>query len=164
MLPTYEEAAALPMGGEQIIPGEYIDRNGHLNVRHFLGVFDDCGAPYLVRYGIDHGYVARERKGVMDLENHVRYLAEVMEGDRVSAHLRLLDLGPKSMHWMNFMVNHTNRTVAASLELLTVHVDLETRRVVPWSPEAMAGMSAQLELDRALAWAAPSSGCMGIKR
>jgi len=164
VLPTYEEAAALPMGGEEIIPRDYIDRNGHLNVRHYLGVFDDCGAPYLARYGIGHDYVARERKGVMDLENHVRYLAEVLEGDRVSAHLRLLDLGPKSLHWMNFMVNHTNRTVAATLELITVHVDLEARRVVAWSPEAAAGMATQLERDRALPWTAPASGCMGIKR
>ena len=164
VLPTYEEAAALPMGREQLIPHAYLDRNGHMNVRHYIGVFDDCGFPYLNRFGIDHNYVAREHKGVMDLENHVRFVAEVLEGERVSAHLRLLDVGPKSVHWMNFMVNHTKRTVSATLELLTVHVDLETRRVVPWSAESMAGMSAQLELDRALSWAAPSSGCMGIKR
>jgi acyl-CoA thioester hydrolase len=164
VLPTYEEAAALPMGGEQIIPRDYIDRNGHMNVRHYVGVLDDCGFPYLHRFGIDTTYPVRERKGVMDLENHIRYLAEVLEGDRVSAHLRLLDFGPKSVHWMNFMVNHTNRTVAATLELITVHVDLESRRVVAWSPEAAAGMATQLERDRALPWAAPASGCMGIKR
>jgi acyl-CoA thioester hydrolase len=164
VLPTYEEASALPTGGEQFIPRDYIDRNGHMNVRHYLGVLDDCGFPYLERFGIDTTYPVRERRGIMDLENHVRYLAEVFEGDRISAHLRLVDYGPKSLHWMNFMVNHTNRTVAATLELITVHVDLETRRVVEWSPETAGRMAAQLEPDKALPWAAPTSGCMGIKR
>jgi acyl-CoA thioester hydrolase len=164
VLPTYEEASALPTGGEQFIPRDYIDRNGHMNVRHYLGVLDDCGFPYLERFGIDTTYPVRERRGIMDLENHVRYLAEVFEGDRISAHLRLVDCGPKSLHWMNFMVNHTNRMVAATLELITVHVDLETRRVVEWSPETAGRMAAQLEQDKALPWAAPTSGCMGIKR
>jgi hypothetical protein len=39
--PTYDNALALPGAHARVVPAEFGDGNGHLNVRHYLGIFDD---------------------------------------------------------------------------------------------------------------------------
>ena len=146
------------------IPSHYIDRNGHMNVRHYIGIFDDCGTPTLVRQGLPLEWLTAHHRGVMDVENHIRFLHEVMEGEEVTVHARLIGRTEKALHWMEFLVNNTRANLAATLEMLTVHVDLVTRRATAWRAEAAAALDAQIATDGALPWAAPVSGCIALRQ
>ena len=164
MLPTYDEVLQLTAGRSQVIPAEYIDSNGHLNVRHFVGIFDDCGTPLLLGLGMSREWLKENHRGVMDLENHIRYIAEVLEGETVSVYGRFIERSPKAVHWMEFLVNDSRRNVAATLEMVTIHVDLDARKAIGWSDDVAKAMDAEIAKGAALTWAAPISGCLAIKR
>ena len=164
MLPSYDEVIALTAGGSQMVPHEYIDYNGHLNVRHFVGILDDCGTPALLSLGLTREWLSTHQRGVMDLENHIRFIAEVLEGETVSVHVRLLERSEKALHWMSFLVNDSRRNLAATLELVTIHVDLVARKAIAWPEHVISALDAEIDRSARLAWAAPVSGCLQIRR
>ena len=161
---TYDEVTTLSKGASQVVPRDYIDSNGHLNVRHYVGIFDDCGFPTLAALGLTRAWLAEQHRGVMDLENHIRYIAEVLEGETVSVYARFIERSAKAVHWMSFLVNDTRRNVAATLELLTIHVDLDTRKAVAWTDEVAAALDLEIAAGAARPWPAPVSGCLAIRR
>ena len=74
------------------------------------------------------------------LEQFLTYRREVLVGDEVAVHLRLLDREPRMLHLVSYLVNHTRGEVAASMESLEAYVDYGTRRMspVPRAPRAAA--------------------------
>jgi hypothetical protein len=88
--PSVEEVRLLPCLLSQEIPAEFEDINGHVNIQHYLGLYDKAGWPFFALLGMDERYFTEGRKGIFDLEHHLFYLAEIHIGDRVSIHGRLL--------------------------------------------------------------------------
>ena len=80
------------------------------------------------------------------LEQHLTYRREVLVGDEVAVHLRLLARSEKLVHLVSYLVNHTRQEVAASMEALEAYVAYDTRRAAPFSPGRPAGPR---RLDRA---------------
>ena len=161
--PTYAEALGLPCGPVLRVTADRLDSNGHMNVRHYMAIFDDAGTPALLDHGLPREWLAAHRRGVMDLSHHVRYLHEVMEDDDVSVHVRFLGRSSKAVHWMCFMLNRTRSELAATLELLTIHVDLDARRATAWSEQAASALDIAIARDANRTWAAPVSGCIGVR-
>ncbi|CAN5459880.1 thioesterase family protein [soil metagenome] len=162
-LPSYLEVAALESLVEGVVAPEFIDVNGHMNIRHHL---DYCasGAEALCREaGIDDGYRAGRSLGVFTAEHHIRYTGELHQGDRVSVHTRFLDRGTKAGHLISFLLDRERRTVACVLEISIVHVDMRTRRPTPFPDDVARVFDARIAESRALPWSAPVSGAMGIR-
>lgn len=163
-LPTYDEVLILPALIEDTVPGGFIDVNGHMNIKHYLD-YGATGADVICRrVGIDDDYRAQRRMGVFTAEHHIRYMAEMHEGSTFSVHTRFLERSGKAGHLVAFILDRDREVLSCTVEIVLVHVGMDTRRPVDFPPDVAAGLDEWIEASRATAWPAPVCGVMGIRR
>lgn len=163
-LPTYDEARVLRSAPARTVPVEYGDGNGHLNVRHYLGILDDAEWILFDEFGAGNQASEAGIGGMFALEQYLTYRREVLVGDEVAVHVRLLDRNAKLLHLVSYLVNLTRCEVAASMEALEGYVDYGTRRLSPFPEPASTTLDELVAKDQALPWQPDLSGAMEITR
>ena len=143
-VPSLEETRALPRMVEARVEPRFIDAMGHMNVAWYVHLFDQATWAFFDVLGIDQEYRRRAQTGMFAVEQHVRYLGELREGDPLEIHSRLLELKPRALILAHVMTDPTRGRVAAVTEVVGVHVDLRTRKAAPFPQELFASMSARL--------------------
>ncbi|MGP4051014.1 thioesterase family protein [Streptomyces sp. 2A115] len=154
-------APALALFRETVRP-EWIDYNGHLSEAFYVLVFGHATDAMMDATGMDDSYRADSGCSLYTVESHIRYLRDVPEGAHVVVRTRILGAGAKKAHFTHEMyVVGAPRTepapdaaVAATSELLALHVDQKAGRAVPF-PENVHGRLAAL-VEAAPAWAGQS--------
>ena len=159
-MPTPDNILDLPALITVTIPPEWEDMNGHVNVQHYLALYDQAGWPMLERLGIDPNYFLNERQGFFDLEHHVWYLAEMHIGDQVSAHVRVLARSEKRLHGLVFLVNVTRCQLSSVVEFVATGADLESRRTAALPDAVAARLDELIAAHDGLGWQAPRCGVM----
>lgn len=159
-MPSYEQVRTLPRLLETMVTDEHEDANGHLNVTGYMALHDSAAWHWLGELGLDPSTSGRPY-GIMDLEHHLRYVAELHVGDRVAVHAQLLDRAQRRVHGLWYLVNETAQRVANTLEFVSVHVDLEQRRAVAFEAATAQALDRQVEEARR-DWAPPVSGVMAL--
>jgi acyl-CoA thioester hydrolase len=154
-----EKLEALPLLYRVVIPEDYRDLMGHMNVRWYMALFDEAGYPLFDRFGMTEDYF-KQGGGAFDLEHHMRYLNEVHIGDTVVIRGRLLARTAKRLHYMMLMVNETRALLAATLEIINSHADLAARRTSPYPDHIAAKIDAIIADHARLDWDAPVCGAM----
>jgi len=160
--PTVQNVRKLPTDFTIVVPKEWEDQNGHVNVQHYFGLYDLGGWQMMTRLGFDDDYRAKNMSGIFDLENHITYHAEISIGDTVSVHNRLLDCNNKFLQGMFFVVNDTQDKLAAYIEYLSVHVDMKTRRSASFQKDFSSKLAELRSQHSALDWAAPVCGLYSL--
>lgn len=150
----------LPRVYRATIPDAYRDVMDHMNVRWYLALFDEAGIDLFEKVGITEAYFQAHQTGTMDLEHHIHYLAEVRIGDTVSIYARALGFTPKRFHYLLFMVNDSRQQLAATLEVMNIHVDMTKRRTAPYADFIAAQITALVEAHTRLGWQPPICGVM----
>jgi acyl-CoA thioester hydrolase len=159
-VPTVEQVDMLEPLIHYTVPPEWEDINRHVNVRHYLDLYNEAGEALFTQLGIDRGYFDEDHRGFFDLEHHLWYLAEMHVGDRVSVHLRYLGRSAKRFHGVVLIVNRTRPGVASVLEFVGSGADLRTRRTSEFPPGVAARLDALIAQHAALPWPAPTCGSM----
>jgi acyl-CoA thioester hydrolase len=136
-LPSYDEVLGLPAPPARTVPAEFGDGNGHLNVRHYLGIFDDAEWALFDAFGAGHEASSAGVGGMFALEQHLTYRREVLVGDEVAVHVRMLARSDKLVHFVSYLLNRTRTEVAASMEALEAYVAYDSRRASPFSAQAL---------------------------
>lgn len=144
----------------QVIPPEYQDENGHMNMRWYLAVFDDAGYPLAAQFGLTDEFHQQNGSGGFDLEHHLHFLNEVMVGDTVAVYARVVARSAKRVHYLLFMVNETRDKLAAIFECVNSFADLTQRRTAPYPDAIAARIDAVIAQHAALDWDAPVCGVM----
>src|SRR5688572_7003199 len=96
------------------ITEEYLDAMGHMNVRWYVGIFDDATWKFFEQLGMTESYTREKRAGMFALRQFIQYLAEIHVGETVAVRSRLIKRSEKRLHFMHFMVNETTNTIAAT--------------------------------------------------
>jgi acyl-CoA thioesterase FadM len=110
--------------------------------------------------GMDREYFETKRAGTFALEFHVRFLAEVRAGEKITVRARLLTRTAKRLHFIQFMTNDTRGVLAATEETVNSHVDMTIRRTSPWSPQVAAALDRMIAEHQRLDWDPPVCGTM----
>ena len=158
--PSIEQLRELPLQLDMEIPGDWEDRNGHVNVQFYLALYELGGWVVLEEIGINEEWFSQHQVSQFDLEHHLSYRAELRVGDRVSAYSRVLGRSEKRFHGMYFIVNETRQLLAATLEYVTAGVDMKTRRTAPFRDDLASGLDWMIEKHKGLSWDAPVCGSM----
>jgi acyl-CoA thioester hydrolase len=116
---------------------EWVDQNQHLNMGYYLVVFDFATDEWLRYVGLTAEH--RRRRGVTTfcLEAHVTYHREVRGGDPLRFTTLLLAHDAKRIHYFHAMYHAREGYLAATNELMTLHVNEATRRGAPMAPEIL---------------------------
>jgi acyl-CoA thioester hydrolase len=131
-----------------------------MNMRWYVAIFDDAGDSLHARIGLTPEFHREHRSGTVDLEHHTHFLKEVMPGDKVAVYARLVARSAKRLHYLMFLVNETNGTLAAIFECMNAFADLTIRKTAPFPAEIAGKIDVWLEQDAKLDWPAPVSGSM----
>lgn len=107
---------------------EWIDYNGHMNVAYYVLVFDQGTDAFLDYLGMDSAYRARSGYSTYILESHITYERELKEGDAYRVTAQLLDFDAKRLHYFQRLYREPEDTLAASIEIMLMHMDMETVR------------------------------------
>jgi acyl-CoA thioester hydrolase len=119
----------------------WIDFNGHLNMAYYHVIFDRAmdEAFDLLGIGPDH---AGERKGsFFTAEVHTQYKRELKLNDPVRVTLQLVDYDEKRLHYYLEIRHATEGWVSATMEGLSLHVNLEARKVTHFPEDISANLA-----------------------
>ena len=153
----------LPITHQKVIPEEYIDIMGHVNVMYYTHLFDAATYALFDLFGFGEDYLHETNNGSFAVENHTRYLAEVRVGQAITIHSRLLGFGQSSVHFMNFMLRDHDGVLAATTEIIGLHIDMQSRKTAPFPPEIVDKLKVMLENHNQLDWDAPVCGVMAAR-
>lgn len=159
-MPTVAQVDDLPVLMEKVIPPGWQDLNGHVNVRHYLELYDAASWPRLAEFGLDPSVFLEQRRGLFDLEHHLWYLDEMHVGDTVTVHWRFLARTLKRFHGVMFIVNRSRDRLASVFEYVSSGADLDARRTAPLPDGFAAQLDRLIAAHARLAWPAPTCGVM----
>ena len=140
---------------------EWIDYNGHLRDAYYgLIVSYACDA-LMDRLHMDAAYRERTRNTLYTVEMHIHYLLEIKKSDIVLVNVRVLGADQKRLHAAFDMTREGDTDIAATAELMLLHVHQgETVTTAPFPPE-VAGAIATLAADTTTA---PPKVSLGSRR
>jgi acyl-CoA thioester hydrolase len=115
---------------------QWIDYNGHLNMAYYNVLFDRAVEEAFFLVGLGEDYVKSSNCSYFAAEAHVRYLREIHAGDPVRVTLQLIDFDAKRLHYFMQLFHATEGFVSATLEAMSLHVDMSQRKVTPF-PDAI---------------------------
>jgi acyl-CoA thioester hydrolase len=114
-----------------VVRPEWIDHNGHMNMGYYVVVFDFATDAFLAWVGLDAAHRASHQVTTFCLEAHVTYHREVRSGDPLRFTTLLLGHDAKRVHYFHEMYHATEGYLAATNELMSLHVSLASRRGAP---------------------------------
>ena len=151
---------SLPITYQGVIPESYLDEMGHMNVMWYGHLFSCATGEIFKLVGLTRTYFESNQAGTFALEQHIRYLAEVRAGQKVSMRTRLVGRSAKLFHFIHFLVNDSTGALAATGESIGAHIDMRIRRTSPLPPEITALYDRLLAQHQALEWKPPLCGAM----
>ncbi|MFO7919502.1 MAG: carnitine 3-dehydrogenase [Nioella sp.] len=141
------------------VPVDWVDGNGHMNESRYVQAMSEASDRFLRWIGCTPDYIATQGSW-FTVENHVRYFAEVMIGDRITATTHVLEAKGKKLKL--FYRLECNGTLAATVEQLLIHVSMQTRRAEN-PPEEMAALTARIAAAHAAFGLPEGAGATGRK-
>jgi acyl-CoA thioester hydrolase len=124
-----------------LVRPEWIDHNQHMNMGYYLVVFDFATDAFLAWVGLDEAHRRERRVTTFCLEAHVTYHREVGAGAPLRFTTVLLAHDDKRIHYFHEMYHASEGYLAATNELLSLHVSGETRRAAPMAPAVLARLA-----------------------
>ena len=128
-----------------VIRPEWIDYNGHMNVAYYVLVFDQGTDALLAYLGMDRAYRERSGYSTYVLESHITYERELKEGDAYRVCIQLLDADAKRLHYFESLYDASDDTLAATTEIMLMHMDMATVRSTPMPEPVRIKVSALME-------------------
>ena len=118
---------------EKII-SDWTDYNGHMNLAFYIHLFDQGWDVLLDKFEMGGESAKIEKRSTFAVESHTKYIQEVNEGDQVDINLLFLDRDVKRMVYQLEIFNKNGNYRAATTEVCSLYVNLDTRRVTEIEP------------------------------
>jgi acyl-CoA thioester hydrolase len=131
------------------IEPQWIDYNGHLNMAYYNVLFDRAIDELWLKLGIGPAYMTARGGSTFTAECHVRYLREIHLGDPAQVSILLVAVDDKRLHTFEELRHATEGWVSATSENMTIHMDMNARKVAPFPPDIGARISALADVHRA---------------
>ena len=133
---------------DQIIKKEWIDHNDHMNMAYYVLVFDDVWEIILKKFKMGESSAKSSNMSTMVVETHTTYNNEVKLGDEVEINLTFFDHDKKRLHFKMEMIEKSSKKLSATLEMLSLYIDLNKRKVAEFEKEKIEIMDQFIELNK----------------
>jgi acyl-CoA thioester hydrolase len=132
----------------QIIKKEWTDYNNHMNMAYYVLVFDQIWEVILEKFKMGEQSAKSTKMSTMVVETHTTYNNEVKEGDEVEINLTFFDHDKKRLHFKMEMIEKSSKKLSATLEMLSLYIDLDKRRVTEFEDEKVKLMDNFINLNK----------------
>ena len=132
----------------QIIKKEWTDYNNHMNMAYYVLVFDQLWEIVLAKFNMGEQSAKTSQMSTMVVETHTTYNNEVKEGDEVEINLTFFDHDKKRLHFKMEMIEKSSKKLSATLEMLSLYIDLSKRKVSEFEEEKVKLMDEFINLNK----------------
>jgi acyl-CoA thioester hydrolase len=157
----------MPDGGrlvhEESVQSTWVDYNGHMNVAYYILVFDHGTDALFELLDMGPDYRARTESSNFVVESHICYIREVVEGDPLQVASILLMHDNKRMHLFHHMYNGETGQLCATIELMTVHVDMISRHSSFFLEETLLNLRNYIKDQATFRYPEQAGSVIGIK-
>ena len=119
----------------QIIKSEWTDYNNHLNMAYYVLIFDLAWEVMLKKFNMGEQSAKTSGMSTMVVETNTTYDNEIIEGDEVEILLTYFDHDKKRLHFRLEMIEKKTKKLSSTIEMLSLHVDLNKRKVAEFNEE-----------------------------
>ena len=119
----------------QIIKSEWTDYNNHLNMAYYVLIFDVAWEVMLKKFNMGEQSAKTSGMSTMVVETNTTYDNEIKEGDQVEILLTFFDNDKKRLHFKMEMIEKKTNKLSSTIEMLSLHVDLNKRKVAEFDQE-----------------------------
>lgn len=103
------------------------DSMGHMNVRHYMAMFDDASFQLLGRLD---GAQNEKSLGWADVRHEIEYRHETSAGELLTIHTRVTRIGRSSVTYRHVLVGSLAGELHAEATINSVRFDLERRQAI----------------------------------
>lgn len=146
---------------EGFVKPEWIDVNDHMNVAWYVLAFDLGVDSLWQQFGITSNYIESTRGSTFAVDCHISYRQELIEGDPYIVTCQVLAYDEKRIHHFQRLYHAEQRYLSATAEWMSLHVNLDSRRVTPW-PEAIRERIGEFSNAQATS-TAPAGTCRQLR-
>ncbi|MFO1433295.1 MAG: thioesterase family protein [Candidatus Competibacteraceae bacterium] len=144
---TLRDPASMPIRSplcfyEGIVLPEWLDYNGHMNIACYVLAFDQATDAFVDYLGMDRAYRERRQCSTFVVETHINFQRELVDGDPIRITTQLLGFDSKRIHYFHRMYHAGKGALAATTELMLIHVSLGQRHSTPMALEVMDRLGA----------------------
>jgi acyl-CoA thioester hydrolase len=132
----------------QIIKKEWTDYNNHMNMAYYVLVFDQVWEVMLEKFKMGENSAKTTNMSTMVVETYTTYNNEVKEGDEVEINLTFFDHDKKRLHYKMEMIEKSSQKLSATLEILSLYIDLNKRKVSEFENEKLKVMDNFINLNK----------------
>ena len=132
----------------QIIKKEWTDYNNHMNMAYYVLVFDQVWEVMLEKFKMGENSAKTTNMSTMVVETYTTYNNEVKEGDEVEINLTFFDHDKKRLHYKMEMIEKSSQKLSATLEMLSLYIDLNKRKVSEFEEEKIKLMDDFINLNK----------------
>ena len=136
--------------GGRVVPAEWIDYIGHMNDAYYFMAFTEATEAFLDHVGLGSAYRESAGCGMYTVESHLCFSASATLGDELRYSTQLLGADAKRLRAFHVMTLGVGGAEVATCELMFLHVDIASSRVVPMPAERLAVVSALVSEHAAL--------------
>jgi acyl-CoA thioester hydrolase len=123
----------------------HCDQIGHMNVMWYVGKFDEATWHFFHALGLTPAYLRENNRGMVAVEQAIKYKRELLAGDIVNVYSALLEINGKSIRFSHEMCKADSGEIAATTVLTGVHLDKAERRACALPAEVMERGAAMIE-------------------
>ena len=117
------------------IKKDWTDYNEHMNMAYYVLIFDLAWEVVLEKFKMGEHSAKTNKKSTMVVETHTTYNNEVKQGDEVDIVLTYFDHDKKRLHFKLEMYEKSKQTLSATIEMLSLYIDLGQRKVAEFEEE-----------------------------
>jgi acyl-CoA thioester hydrolase len=147
-----------------IVRPEWIDYSGHMNLGYYLLAFEEAATGFFTVVDLGESYRARTGHALFAAETHITFDREVRAGDPLRFESHILDASDKAVDCMHFMYHGADGYLAATNQLMYLHIDLDQRRVVPFGDEVQARVDGWRDAHAALPRPAQAGRTIALRK
>tara|TARA_B100000214_G_C23865786_1_gene580193 strand:+ start:376 stop:843 length:468 start_codon:yes stop_codon:yes gene_type:complete len=130
------------------IINEWVDYNNHMNMAYYVLIFDRAWEVILSKFNMGSHAAKTINRSTMVVETNTNYISEVKEGAEVEIYLTYLDHDKKRLHIKFEMIEKNTKKLSASMEWITLYIDLSKRKVTEFEEEKVKLMRDFIEKNK----------------
>ncbi|NNF65855.1 MAG: thioesterase [Acidimicrobiia bacterium] len=118
----------------------WIDYNDHMTEGFYGVAFADASDAFLLDQGFDADYRKTHRGAFYTVETHIRFLQQLELNDPIVFETLVLGIDARRVHLFHSMLHGEERYLAATQEVLMLHVNRDSVRVASMSDDLLSSL------------------------
>ena len=127
---------------------DWTDYNEHMNMAYYVLIFDEAWETMLNKFEMGGAKAQINKRSTMVVETRTTYNNEVKENEEVDVYCTFFDHDKKRLHLKMEMISQKTNKLSASMEWISLYIDLSKRKVTEFEEEKVKLMKDFIEKNK----------------